>query len=295
MRIAITGASGPIGRALTASLTVAGHHVDLLVRRAPAAGSGQIAWDPAAGEIDAVALEGVDAIVHLAGESIAGRWSQERKHEIMASRQAGTSLIAETAARLERRPSVLVSASAVGYYGDRGAEILTEESPPGDDFLAGVCRAWESATIAAAEAGIRVVNLRTGIVLESVVPRMVRPFKLGVGGRVGSGQQWWSWIALDDVVGAYHHVLTTESLSGPVNAVGPAPATNTDFTKGLGRVLGRPAVLPLPAGVVKRALGELGESLLLSSQRVRPAKLEASEFLFQEPELEAALRHSLGT
>jgi uncharacterized protein (TIGR01777 family) len=173
--------------------------------------------------------------------------------------------------------------------------MLTEENSPGDDFLAEVCRAWESATAPAADAGIRVVNLRTGVILESVVPRMLTPFKLGAGGKVGSGRQWWSWIALDDVIGAYHHALTSEALSGPVNAVGPSPVTNADFTKTLGRVLGRPTFLPLPGGVVKAVFGELGESLLLASQRVQAARLEASGFTFREPVLETALRHELGT
>ncbi len=294
MRIAITGASGLIGSALVAFLTTGGHRVDRFVRRAASPGSTEIRWDPETGTLDPAALEGVDAVVHLAGESIAGRWSDSKKQAIMDSRRKGTRLLAETLARLEQRPSVLVAASAIGYYGNRGDEILTEESGPGSDFLAEVCKEWEATTEAATEAGIRVVNLRTGVILESVLPRMLTPFKLGGGGKIGSGRQYWSWIALDDVVGAYHHALTNETLSGPVNAVGPAPVTNAEFTKTLGRVLGRPTFFPLPASVVKTMFGELGEALLLASQRVKPARLEADGFVFQETRLETALRHELG-
>lgn len=294
MRIAITGATGAIGTALTAFLTTGGHRVDRIGRQPAAPGSSEIRWDPEAGTLDRSALEGVDAVVHLAGESITGRWNDGKKKAILESRRKGTRLLAETLASLERKPSVLVSASAIGYYGNRGDEILTEDSPPGDDFLAGVCKEWEAATAPASEAGIRVVNLRTGVILESVVPQMLTPFKLGAGGKIGSGRQYMSWVALDDVIGAYHHALVTESLSGPVNAVGPTAVMNAEFTKTLGRVLGRPTFLPLPAGVVKTLFGELGEALLLASQRVKPAKVEASGFVFQERQLETALRHQLG-
>jgi uncharacterized protein (TIGR01777 family) len=294
MRVAITGATGEIGSALSAFLTTGGHRVDRIVRREPAPGTTEIRWEPAAGQIDASALEGVDAVVHLAGENIGGRWTDARKRDIMGSRRTGTRVLAEALAGLERKPEVIVSASAIGYYGDRGDEVLTEDSSPGDDFLAEVCKEWEAATGPALEAGIRVVRMRTGVVLESVLPRMAVPFKLGAGGRIGSGRQWWSWVALDDVVGAYHHALTTQELAGAVNVVSPSPVTNADFARALGRVLKRPTFLPLPSAAVKTMLGELGESLLLASQRVSPGRLQAAGFDFHEPELQTALRHALG-
>lgn len=292
LRVAITGASGLIGSALAAFLSTGSHEVVRLVRRP--AGPGEVRWDPASGEIDAAGLEGVDAVVHLAAATISKRWTRERKREIMESRSVGTELLASALARLERPPRVLVCASGIGYYGSRGDELLTEASTSGDDFVAGVCRAWEGAAEPAAAAGIRVVNLRMGVVLSAVLPRLLPPFKAGLGGRLGSGRQWWSWLALDDAVGAFHHAIATESLAGPVNVCAPGLVTNAQFTRALGRVLRRPAVLPVPAPALRVAFGELADGLLLASQRALPARLEESGFRFVQPELEGALRRELG-
>jgi uncharacterized protein len=298
LRVAITGASGLIGGNLAAFLTTGGHRVDPLVRGTPRPETTEIAWNPAGGTIDAAALEGVDAVVHLAGESVAGgRWTPERKAAIRESRARGTALLAAALARLARKPRVLVSASAIGWYGDRGDETLTEESGPGHDFLADVCREWEAATDAARAAGIRVVNVRFGIVLAAgggALARMLPPFRLGAGGVVGSGNQYMSWIGLDDVVGAIHHLLFTDGTTGPVNGTAPAPVTNAEFTRTLGHVLGRPTIVPLPAVAVRAVFGEMGDALLLASQRVLPTRLEAAGFRFEEPALESALRTELG-
>lgn len=292
LRVAITGASGLIGSALAAFLSTGGHEVVRLVRRP--AGPGEVRWSPASGEIDAAGLEGVDAVVHLAAATISKRWTRERKREIIESRSAGTELLASALARLERPPRVLVCASGIGYYGSRGEELLTETSSSGDDFVASVCRAWEGAAEPAAAAGIRVVNLRMGVILSAVLPRMLPPFKAGLGGRLGSGRQWWSWLALDDAVGAFHHAIATESLAGPVNVCAPGLVTNAQFTRALGRVLRRPAVLPVPAPALRVAFGELADGLLLASQRALPERLEQSGFQFVHPELEGALRRELG-
>jgi uncharacterized protein (TIGR01777 family) len=239
----------------------------------------------------------VDAVVHLAGESIAaGRWTAAVKERIRRSRVDGTRLLAETLARLERRPRVLVSASAVGYYGDRGDEPLTEESPPGVGFLADVARAWEAAADPARAVGIRVVHPRLGLVLAregGALPRMALPFRLGLGGVIGSGRQYWSWIALPDAVRVIERALADATLAGPVNAVAPAPATNREFTRALGRVLGRPTLLPFPALGVRLLMGEMGRALLLGSARVLPRRLERAGFRFEHPELEGALRGAL--
>ena len=292
LRVAVTGATGLIGRSLTAFLTTGGHDV-VRVTRAPAA-AGDVRWDPGRGEIDAAALEAVDAVVHLAGESIAERWTDERKRAILESRRDGTALLARTLAALERPPRVLVSASGVGYYGSRGDEVLDESATPGTDFLARVCQAWEEAAEPAREAGIRVVSMRTGVVPASVLPRLRLPVQLALGGRLGSGRQWWSWVALDDVVGAYHHAVMTDGLSGPVNLAAPDPVTNADFVRTLARVLGRPAAVPAPATLLRIVAGELADALVLASQRVSSAKLEASGFRFLHRELEPALRAELG-
>ena len=298
LRVAITGASGLIGRSLAAFLQTGGHRVDRLVRGAVEPGSTDIGWDPSHGAIDVAALEGVDAVVHLAGESVAGgRWTPARKEAIRESRRRGTALLAGALAQLERPPRVLLSASAIGYYGDRGDEVLTEESRAGDGFLAEVCREWEAATSAARSAGVRVVTARFGIVLAAgggALATMLRPFRLGLGGVVGSGRQYMSWIALDDVVGGLHHLLFADEVAGPVNATAPVPVTNAAFTRTLGRVLHRPTVVPLPAAGVRTLFGEMGEALLLASQRVLPARLEAARMRFEHPQLEGALRAELG-
>jgi len=298
MRVLLSGSSGLVGSALIPALVSGGHEVVCLVRSQPRDEASEVRWDPQAGEIDGAGLKGVDAAVHLAGESIAaGRWTAARKDRILESRVRGTRLLAEALAGLEQRPAVLVSASAVGYYGDRGEETLTEESDSGSAFLSEVCRQWEAATEPAVEAGMRVVNLRSGVMLSTAggaLPRLLTPFRLGVGGTLGSGKQFMSWIAIDDVVGAILHVLTTETLRGPVNAVAPQARTNREFTKTLGRVLRRPTLLPMPAFAARLAFGQMADELLLCSQRAEPAKLVASGYKFRFPELEGALRHLLG-
>lgn len=293
-RVALTGSSGLIGSALAAHLAARGWRVDRLVRRPPRPEAGEIRWDPLGGDVDAAALCGVDAVVHLAGANIAaGRWTAARKAAIRDSRVWGTRMLAECAARLTPRPRVLVAASAVGIYGDRGAEELSEDSPPGRGFLAEVCTAWEAATEPAQRAGIRVANMRLGMVLAATggaLPRMLTPFRLGVGGRLGSGRQYVSWIALPDAVRALAAALTNEKLHGPVNVTSPLPVTNREFTRTLGRVLGRPTLLPVPALAVRLLLGEMGRELLLSSARVLPRRLLAAGFAFELPGLEGALR-----
>jgi uncharacterized protein (TIGR01777 family) len=297
LRVVVSGASGLVGSSLVPFLTTGAHRVDRLVRRRPAPGSTDVVWDPAQGRLDPSALEGADAVVHLAGESVAGRWTAARRAAIRESRVAGTRLLVETLARLRRPPRVLVSASAVGFYGPRGDEPLTEAAESGGGFLADVCRAWEAAAVPAQALGIRLVLLRIGVVLSArggALARLLPPFRLGAGGPVGSGRQAMSWIALDDLVGAVHHVLFDDAVSGPVNATAPAPVTNADFARTLGRVLGRPAVLPLPAPAVRLAFGAMGDEMLLAGQRVLPARLEAARFAFAFPALEGALRHELG-
>ena len=297
LAIVVSGASGLVGRQLVAFLRTGGHTVYRLVRREPAAPD-EIYWDPRAGEIDAAAVEGMDAIVHLAGESIAGgRWTQKRKERILASRVDGTRLLAETIARLRVPPSVLVSASATGYYGSCGDELLTEDSGSGTGFLADVCRAWEAETAPVTSAGIRVVSPRFGVVLAGnggLLARVANLFRLGLGGRLGDGEQYFSWIALDDLLYVIHRAITDPSLSGPVNAVAPHPVTNREFTAALGRVLGRPAVLPAPEHALRLVFGEMADELLLTSQRTVPARLIDDGFHFAFPALEGALRHELG-
>ena len=253
-------------------------------------------WNPAAGEIDAPKLEGIDAIVHLAGETINGRWTSAKKRAIRESRVKGTRLLCETLAKLSNRPRVLVAASASGYYGDRGDEVLREESEAGSSFLSQVCQEWEGATKAAAERGIRVVNLRIGFVLSRAgggLAKMLPAFKMGVGGKIGSGKQHMSWIAIDDLAQIILFATSAESLQGPVNAVAPNPVTNLEFTKTLARVLRRPAIFPMPAFAVRLAFGEMGEELLLASARLEPARLLSAGYQFRFPQLEGALRHLL--
>ncbi|MGH9049230.1 MAG: TIGR01777 family oxidoreductase [Acidimicrobiia bacterium] len=298
MDVAITGASGLIGSALVPALRRDGHRVLRLVRD----GSGSadtIEWDPAAGRIDAAGLDGVAAVVHLAGAGIGDKkWTPERKREIRESRTRGTTLLAETLAGLASKPSVLVSASGVDYYGVHGDEVLTEESPPGDGFLAEVCVAWEGATAPAEQAGIRVVRMRTGPVLSAdggVLKRMLFPFKVGLGGRIGTGKQWMSWISIVDHVGAIRHVLGRDDVAGPVNSTAPNPVTNADYTKTLGSVVRRPTAIPTPITPLKVLYGmELVHSLLLTGQRVVPRRLLDTGYRFEHPALEPALRALLG-
>ncbi len=296
MRILVTGSSGLIGSSLVPFLTTGGHGVTRLVR-SQKSGDEPVLWDPEAGTLDVARLEGLDAVVHLAGENIAERWTAEKKSKIRDSRVNGTRLLAESLARLGEPPKVFVCASAIGYYGDRGDEILREESPSGSGFLAEVCRQWEAAAQPAAEKGIRVANLRIGVVLSlagGALAKMLPPFRMGAGGTIGSGRQYMSWIALDDVIGAIYHALTHETLRGSVNAVAPNPVTNREFTQTLGRVLSRPTLLPMPAFAARLAFGEMADELLLASTRVEPARLLATGFVFGYPELEGALRHVLG-
>jgi len=297
MNTLVTGSSGLVGSGLVPSLSADGHRVLRLVRSAPGPGESSAQWDPDRGRLDPACLEGLDAVVHLAGENIAsGRWSARKKARIRDSRAGGTRLLCEALSRLSRPPRVLVCASAIGYYGDRGEEILREDSPPGKGFLAEVCQAWESAAEPAARKGIRVVHLRFGAVLSpagGALAKMLPPFRLGVGGRLGDGRQYLSWVSIDDAVGAIRHALATDSLRGPVNGVAPEPITNQEFTRTLGKVLSRPTLFPMPAFAARLAFGEMADALLLSSSRVEPARLVASAYRFRHPALEPALRDLL--
>jgi uncharacterized protein (TIGR01777 family) len=285
MRIAITGSTGLIGSTLVPRLTQAGHEVVGLRRPGD--------WDPQNRKVDLSVFRGTDVLVHLAGENIAGgRWTAERKRRIRDSRIIGTRLISETLSQLDPLPRVLVSASAIGYYGDRGDELLQETSKAGTGFLADVCQQWEAATAVASRAGIRVVHLRTGIVLSGkggALAKMLLPFKFGAGGRIGSGLQYWSWISLEDVCSVVEHCIQATGLHGPVNTVSPVAVTNLEFTRSLGRALNKPTVFPLPAFAARLALGEMADSLLLASARVEPAKLLASRFVFRHRDLVPAL------
>lgn len=291
MKVAVTGSHGLIGRAVVRALAARGDEVVPLVRSEPR--SGEVVWDPQAGTIDAQGLEGVDAVVHLAGEGIGDRrWTPTHKARVLDSRVRGTTLIAETIAGLAKKPDVLVSASAIGFYGDRADEILTEESAKGDDFLAHVVDQWETSTSPAEDAGIRVVKIRTGLVLSEkggILPKMMLPLRFFVGGRLGSGRQYMSWIAIDDQVGAILHLLGSD-VSGPVDLTSPNPVTNAEFTKVLANVMHRPAFLAVPAFALKLALGsEMAKETVLVSQRALPARLESSGYTFRHPELLGAL------
>jgi uncharacterized protein (TIGR01777 family) len=296
MRVLISGASGLLGSALTRALRAQGDDPVALVRRAPA--SGEVQWDPDR-PLDPAKLEACDAIVHLAGKNIAGVWTAKFKQEVRDSRVKGTRTLATAAAESYRRsgkPQVFVSASGAGYYGDRGDELLTEESSAGTGFLAGVSEVWEAATAPARDAGVRVVCLRIGVVLArdgGALKPMLLPFRLGVGGRVGSGRQWWSWIALEDVIGAIVFALQNDTLRGAVNAVAPEPVRNLEFTRALGRELHRSTIFPLPEFVVRGVLGDMGKELLLTSARVVPAKLSAAGYAFRYTSLQEALRSAL--
>ena len=289
-KILVSGSSGLIGAALIPALKSSGYGITSLVRGA-ATGKEEIRWDPAR-PLAPESLSGFDAVVHLAGESIVGRWTEGKKRRIRESRVKGTLRLAEALAQAPQRPRVLISASAIGYYGDRGEETLREDSASGSGFLPEVCREWEDATELATKAGIRTVQMRFGLVLSrfgGALQKMLPPFRLGVGGNMGNGRQWWSWIDIDDLVGAVQHVIKTETLRGPVNVVGPSPVTNAEFTKTLASVLSRPAILPMPAFAARLVFGQMGDELLLASQRVEPAKLLASGYVFQKPDLRLAL------
>jgi len=297
LRVVVSGSSGLIGRQLVAFLRTGGHEVRRLLRKA-GAGPDEIAWDPARGTIDSAALEGADAVIHLGGVSIAGGlWTEDRKQAIKQSRVEGTALLARTLAALENPPRAFVSASAIGYYGNAGTSLLTEASPAGDDFLAEVCQAWETATKPAADAGIRVVTPRFGLVLSGgggLLKQVLPVFQLGLGGPLGSGDQFMSWIALDDLLGLLLTAITDERLSGPVNAVAPHPVTNREFTETVARVLHRPAVIPVPEAVLRLLPGGMGDEIFLASQRVDPARLRDIAFRFAFPTLEDTLRFELG-
>jgi len=298
MKILVSGSHGLVGKALIRSLTDDSHEVVRLVRRERIFGDPEVEWHPNQGRIDAQHLEGFDAVVHLAGENIAsGRWTGEKKRAIRESRVKGTTLLSESLARLSRPPSVFLSASAIGYYGDRGDEPVTEESMPGEGFLADVCVEWEKATQRAAEKGIRTVCTRFGIILdakEGALAKLLFPFRMGIGGRIGDGKQWMSWIALDDVVNGLKFLIEDKATRGPVNFVAPNPVTNAEFTKTLGQVLSRPTLFPVPAFAARLAFGEMADALLLASQKVEPNVLEERGFPFYWPTLEPALRHLLG-
>jgi uncharacterized protein (TIGR01777 family) len=295
-RVLVSGVSGPIGKALLTSFEPQNKQIVRLVRGA-ARNAAQVSWDPLA-PISPTAVSGFDAVIHLAGESIVGRWTEEKRKAIRESRVQGTRNLAAALTRSEAKPRVLVCASAVGFYGNRGDELLREDSPSGQGFLPEVCREWEDASRIAAEAGIRTVNIRIGLVLSAkggALEKMLTPFKLGLGGRIGSGRQWWSWIHVDDIVGGIQHAMRTESLSGPVNLVAPNPVRNAEFTKVLASVLGRPAFFPVPEFALRLAFGQMAaEELLLASQRVEPSKLRTSGYEFRFPELRAALANLVG-
>ena len=296
VKILVTGSTGLIGSNLREFLTKRGNHVLSMVRRKPS-GTDEIQWNPAAGTLDQSSMEGLDAIVHLAGENIAsGRWTEERKHRIRTSRLQGTQLLAQSLTRLENPPKVLISVSAIGYYGNRGTELLDENSSPGTGFLPELCREWEAAASMAMAKNIRVVIPRLGMVLSSAggaLPRMLTPFRYGVGGRIGSGRQFMSWIAIEDLIGIIDHAIHCDSLNGPLNAVSPNPLTNSDFSKIIGKVLSRPSIFPVPAFILRLAFGQMAEEVLIAGARVASGKLSESGYLFLYPELEGALRHIL--
>lgn len=295
MKIAVTGASGLIGSALVPALRADGHEVVRLVRRTPSAPD-EVRWDPAGGTVDRAGLAGVQAGIHLAGAGVGEhRWTESYKRVIRESRVDSTRTFAAALAALDPLPAVLLSGSAIGYYGDTGDTAVDESAPAGSDFLARVCVDWEASTAAAEAAGIRVVHLRTGLVMSpegGAMQRMLPLFRLGVGGKLGSGRQYWSWITLADEVGAIRHLLTAEQASGPVNLTAPTPVTNAEFTRALAQVLHRPAVLPAPAFALKAVLGEFSHDVL-GSQRVLPRALEASGYAFADPDLVPALRRTV--
>ncbi len=299
-RVLVSGASGPIGKALLPTLRANGAHITRLVRNnAPPTYSDEqtIQWHPEQ-PLSPDVLSGFDAVIHLAGETIVGRWTESKKTKIRDSRVIGTRNLAQSLAQAKHRPQIFLCSSAIGYYGNRGDEPLTEESAPGTGFLAEVCQEWEAATHPAAEAGIRTVAIRTGVVLSregGALAKMLPAFKMGVGGKIGDGRQWMSWIDVQDLVGAIHHILKSDLLYGSVNMVAPRPVTNAEFTQTLASVLSRPAVFPMPAFAVKLLFGEMGETVLLASQRVEPTQLVSSGYPFRFRDLRASLQNTLKT
>ena len=291
VKILVSGASGLIGSSLLPALRSSGYEVTRLVRGA-ASGKGDVAWDPSRPLVPE-SVSGFDAVIHLAGESIVGRWTEAKKRRVRESRMRGTRNLAEALAAAPQPPRVFVSASAIGYYGDRGEETLREESSPGSGFLPEVCREWEAAAEPAIKAGIRTAQLRFGVVLSAsggALQKMLPPFRMGVGGNIGNGRQWMSWIVIDDVAGAILHVIKNDSLRGPINVVGPNPVRNAEFTKTLASVLSRPAILPMPAFAARLVFGQMADELLLASQRVEPAKLSSTGYIFQKPRVEIGFR-----
>ncbi|MFH1372310.1 MAG: TIGR01777 family oxidoreductase [bacterium] len=297
MKIVVSGSTGLIGRAIVADLSSQGHDVIPLVRSGDSPTGKQVRWDPDGGMINRDGLKGIDAVVHLAGENIAsGRWTTSKKARIRDSRIIGTRLLSEALARLKPPPAVLLSASACGFYGDRGDDEVDENDGPGNGFLADLCREWEAATKPATEAGIRVVHLRFGVILSAdggALAKMLPSFRFGLGGRLGSGRQYMSWISLEDIVAAIYHCLNTGSLRGAVNLVSPNAVTNREFTQALGKVLCRPTMMTVPAGVLRFLFGEMAREMLLTSTRVKPTRLVESGFRFRRPHLEIILRHEL--
>ncbi|HEV8131545.1 MAG TPA: TIGR01777 family oxidoreductase [Acidobacteriota bacterium] len=297
MEIGIAGSTGLVGSELVKALKNKGHKVRRLVRSENEVGTENVLWSPRQGVRELHRLEGIDGLVNLAGENIAsGRWTRSRKKEIYRSRVESTRLLVDRVGRLQKKPSVFVNASAIGYYGGRSDEILDEKSSPGEGFLTDVCLAWESEARRARDKGMRAVFTRFGVILSAkggALAKMLPIFRLGAGGRLGSGKQWMSWIAISDAVGAIIYTLENSELQGPVNVVSPNPVQNETFTKTLGRVLGRPAIFPAPAFALKLALGQMAQELLLASQRVVPRELERTSFQFSYPELEPALREVL--
>lgn len=297
MNVLVSGTTGLVGSALLPALQRAGHSVTALAREGAQSGTATVSWSPENGRIESAKLAGVQAVIHLAGENIAdGRWTKEKKQRIRGSRVKGTDLLARAIIGMPQPPQVFVCASAIGIYGNRGEEWLTEDSSLGNDFLAGVCREWEAATVPLIDAGIRVVHLRFGVILSpkgGALAKMLPIFQMGAGGPAGDGGQYVSWITLGDAVGVILQALQSDSLSGPVNVVTPGPLTNRELAKALGEALGRPAVMPAPAFALKLAFGEMAEATVLASQRVKPARLQAAGYAFQHPDITSALQHLL--
>ncbi len=296
--ILVSGASGIVGSSLVPFLTTGGHRVIRLVRKTPAPGTDEVFWNPISGQLDPKDLEGTDTVIHLAGENIGqGRWTPEKKKRIIESRTRGTELVARKIAELDSPPEVMICASAIGYYGNRDTCTLTENDSPGDDFISDVCEQWETAAMPAVRKGIRVVFMRIGIALTpagGALERLLLPFQMGLGGKIGTGEQFMSWIGMDDVIGAIHHAIVNEHLEGPVNVVAPHPVSNLEFTKTLGKVLSRPTSLSVPSLAIRMAFGEMGREIPLSSTRVKPKKLLETGYRFHDPNLEDALSHLLG-